>query len=131
LGRFGSMITCNNEFWGRTNSAGVGYITTKTLTNCSSPVSPCAEAVGEDVWPSQLNSETSQEAIFCVIAFGFQNDCTIENLSVSESAGHVGTIATAGGANHVDCDEVNGVTLAGSWTTETGGAGEVEAEIVD
>jgi hypothetical protein len=131
--RFGSMASCDVEYWGRTDSAGVGYITTKTMTNCSSTVTPCDEgASGQDVWPFELKAETTQEAMFCFLAFGFANECTIETYAVLENdPGHLTTLSTPGGASHTDCDEPNGVEISGSWTLETGGAGEVETEIVD
>jgi hypothetical protein len=59
--------------------------------------------------------------------------CTIEGLTIAESAGHVITFQTPSydSGAHDECDELNGVSLLGKWTTEAGGSGEIEPEVID
>jgi hypothetical protein len=113
------MITCGMEIEVRTNSAGVKYVYDVELWDCTSSVTRCSEAGSPDVWPAQLNSETSMEITLCLEAFGLTNTCTMENLVVTEGASHATEdLETPDGADHTDCDEVNGVTLAAKWVSE-------------
>src|ERR1700754_3022834 len=85
------MVLCNNTFEARVNSAGVGYIYTKSLTNCT-PLTliPCVEpGLGEGVWPVRVTAENRMEAQFCVQLGpgGPQLRCHLNNININEAPG--------------------------------------------
>lgn len=116
---FGHIARCDNEFEGRTNEAGTGYIYSRAFTNCDFQVTDCVEAAGEDTWALRLTSTTNMEAVFCVVVAGIQTACHISTISVAvEPAHNDATFSTNG---NKFC-EGNITRLSGTWEAEVDAA---------
>lgn len=117
LGTALGMTLCNNQFEGRVNGNGEGYIYNHTITNCSPiNVTPCTSPEGGTTrrnWPAELTTETNMEAVFCVVAFGITVNCHLPSITVTQNATHGGTYST--GASHQFCEGSATSSVQGTW----------------
>lgn len=113
------MIDCDNIFQGRVGENGQGFIYGHNLFNCSpNTVDECKESGVPDNWPVGLTSETTMEATFCVVAFGFLTvNCHLEPIQFNQISHTEGEAAVdANFANHVDCENNDDYSVRGHWT---------------
>jgi hypothetical protein len=118
---FGGSL-CTNNFTGRVDEDGNGYIVNQTLGGTGCNLVPCAEAAGKDVWPVNLTSETTMEADFCVTAFGFLTvQCHLPNVQVNLIDHNNAEFSTIGDQ---DCENPN-FGVEGHWTATAPGGVEI------
>jgi hypothetical protein len=112
---FGGSL-CTNNFTGRVDETGAGYITNQTLGGSGCNLVPCAESGVKDVWPANLTSETAMEADFCVTAFGFLTvQCHLPNVQVHIIDHTQAEFATIGDQ---DCENPN-FGVEGHWSASS------------
>jgi hypothetical protein len=145
------ITTCGAEFHGRVNEDAEGVMVNQTFSGASCNRQPCQEAgeAGPTPWPVHgdeahnvgIDGESGLSPVdshrefltvtFCVepIGGGADESCEIDFAANQVGATHA---SEYGGANESPAHGVSGYRceIVGHWTTETGGAGEINPVVI-